>query len=179
MPSARGTAVRFCRRGHPATARHPSRRGAGQRCGGSRRVREGGRPEGRGNAAHPRDRSGPAIPATNGGLSRTTAATGGDEPAHWSVPRPSAAGAEGALDGKNAAASTARRNRTILANAMDYAIELGLLEMNPIRRIKWTMPKVSSQVDRRSVVNPRQARALLEAVRAQQPSGRGWSPSSR
>src|SRR5215468_2022316 len=77
----------------------------------------------------------------------------------------------GRLDGKNAAASTARRNRTILANAMDYAIELGLLEMNPIRRIKWAMPKVSSQVDRRSVVNPRQARALLEAVRAQQPSG--------
>ena len=30
---------------------------------------------------------------------------------------------------------------------------------------------MSSQVDRRSVVNPRQARALLEAVRAQQPSG--------
>jgi hypothetical protein len=29
---------------------------------------------------------------------------------------------------------------------------------------------VCSQVDRRSVVNPRQARALLEAVRAQQPS---------
>jgi hypothetical protein len=53
--------------------------------------------------------------------------------------------ATGRLDGKNAAASTARRNRTILANAMDYAIELGLLEMNPIRRIKWTMPKVSSQ----------------------------------
>ena len=68
-------------------------------------------------------------------------------------------------------ASTARQNRTILANAMEYAIKLGLLEMNPIRRIKWTMPKVSSQVDRRSVVNPRQARALLEAVRAQQPSG--------
>ena len=31
--------------------------------------------------------------------------------------------------------------------------------------------QVSSQVDRRSVVNPRQARALLAAVRAQQPSG--------
>jgi integrase len=79
--------------------------------------------------------------------------------------------ATGRLDGKTAAASTARRNRTILANAMDYAVELGLLETNPIRRIKWTAPKVSSQVDRRSVVNPRQARALLEAVRAQQPSG--------
>ena len=49
---------------------------------------------------------------------------------------------------------------------MDYAVELGLLETNPIRAIKWTAPKVSSQVDRRSVVNPRQARALLEAVRA-------------
>ena len=75
------------------------------------------------------------------------------------------------LDGKNAAASTARRNRTILANAMDYAVELGLLETNPIRALKWRAPKVSSQVDRRTVVNPWQARALLEAVRAQQPSG--------
>ena len=64
-----------------------------------------------------------------------------------------------------------RQHRTILANAMDYAIELGLLDTNPIRALKWTAPKVSSQVDRRSVVNPRQARALLEAVRAQQPSG--------
>ena len=79
--------------------------------------------------------------------------------------------ATGRLDGRNAAASTARRHRTILANAMDYAIELGLLDSNPIRTLKWTAPKVSSQVDRRSVVNPRQARALLEAVRAQQPSG--------
>ena len=79
--------------------------------------------------------------------------------------------ATGRLDGKNAAASTARRHRIILANAMDYAVELGLLETNPIRALKWTAPKVSSQVDRRSVVNPRQARALLEAVRAQQPSG--------
>ena len=79
--------------------------------------------------------------------------------------------ATGRLDGKNAAASTARRHRTILANAMDYAVELGHLETNPIRVLKWTAPKVSSQVDRRSVVNPRQARALLDAVHAQQPSG--------
>ncbi len=79
--------------------------------------------------------------------------------------------ATGTVDGKIAAASTARRHRTILANAMDYAVELGLLETNPIRVLKWTAPRVSSQVDRRSVVNPRQARALLDAVRAQQPSG--------
>lgn len=75
------------------------------------------------------------------------------------------------LDGKVAAASTARRHRTILANAMDYAVELGHLDTNPIRVLRWTAPKVSSQVDRRSVVNPRQARALLDAVRAQRPSG--------
>jgi hypothetical protein len=86
--------------------------------------------------------------------------------------------ATGRLDGKNVAASTARRNRTILANAMDYAIELGLLEMNPIRRIKWTMPKVSSQVDRRSVVNPRQARDWRRCVPSSR-ADRGWSPSSR
>ena len=79
--------------------------------------------------------------------------------------------ATGRLDGKNAAASTARRNRTILANAVDYAVELGLLDTNPIRALKWTAPKVSGQVDRRSVVNPGQARALLDAVCAQQPSG--------
>ena len=79
--------------------------------------------------------------------------------------------ATGRLDGKNAAASTARRHRTILANAMDYAVELGHLDTNPIRALKWenTAPKVSSHVDRRSVVNPRQARSLLDAVRTQQP----------
>jgi len=79
--------------------------------------------------------------------------------------------ADALVDGRNAAASTARRNRTILANAMDYAIELDLLDSNPIRALKWTAPKVSSHVDWRSVVNPRQARALLAAVREQQPSG--------
>ena len=36
--------------------------------------------------------------------------------------------ATGRLDGRNAAASTARRHRIILANAMDYVVELGLLE---------------------------------------------------
>ncbi len=36
---------------------------------------------------------------------------------------------------------------------------------NPIRTLKWTAPRISSEVDRRCVVNPRQARALLAAVR--------------
>ena len=83
--------------------------------------------------------------------------------------------ATGRLDGTNAAASTARRNRTILANAM----ELGLLEQNPIRRIKWSMPKVSTQVDRRSVVNPRQPERCWRRCAPSSRPDRGWSPSSR
>jgi site-specific recombinase XerD len=77
------------------------------------------------------------------------------------------------VNGKQAAASTARRHRTILANALDYARELGVIngETNPIRTLKWKAPKASAGVDRRCVVNPQQARALLAAVRAQKPSG--------
>lgn len=75
------------------------------------------------------------------------------------------------LTGTTVAASTARRHRAILSNAMEYAHELRILDANPIPALKWRAAKVSSQVDRRSVVNPRQARALLEAVRAQRPSG--------
>lgn len=77
------------------------------------------------------------------------------------------------VNGKRAAASTAKRHRTILANALDYARELRIIDVpeNPIRILKWTAPKVSGTVDRRCVVNPRKARALLAAVGTQQPSG--------
>jgi integrase len=77
------------------------------------------------------------------------------------------------VDGRRAAASTARRHRTILANALDYARELKVIdvEANPVRALKWTAPRTSAAVDRRSVVNPQQARALLSAVRIQDPSG--------
>jgi hypothetical protein len=87
--------------------------------------------------------------------------------------------ATGRLDGKNAAPSTARRHRTILANAMDYAIELHLLDSNPIRALKWTAPKVSSQVDRRSVVNRVRCGNCLPQFGPSSQVGRGSSPSSR
>jgi integrase len=76
-------------------------------------------------------------------------------------------------DGKRAAASTARRHRVILANALDYAHELGAIDtaVNPIRKVKWQAPLRLTAVDRRSVVNPRQARQLLDAVGAQEPNG--------
>jgi integrase len=76
------------------------------------------------------------------------------------------------LNGKPAATSTIRRNKTILQNALDYAVELKLLHTNPIRSLKWKPPKVTYEVDRRSVVNPTQARRLLAAVEAQRPSGK-------
>jgi hypothetical protein len=87
--------------------------------------------------------------------------------------------ATGTVEGGIAAASTGRRHRTILANAMDYAIERGLLDANPVRMLKWTAPRVSGQVDRRSMVNPGQARACSMLCRPSNPTGHGWSRSSR
>jgi integrase len=75
------------------------------------------------------------------------------------------------LDGTRAASTSVRRNRAVLLNTLDYAVELGLLEDNPIKTIKWRTPRTTPQVDRRVVVNPSQARALLEAVQVQKPSG--------
>ncbi|GII05455.1 tyrosine-type recombinase/integrase [Planobispora takensis] len=76
------------------------------------------------------------------------------------------------LDGKRAATSTMLRNKTILQTALDYAVELKLLSHNPIKALKWKRPKSTSEVDRRSVVNHAQARALLAAVEARKPSGK-------
>ncbi|HEU5026214.1 MAG TPA: tyrosine-type recombinase/integrase [Spirillospora sp.] len=75
------------------------------------------------------------------------------------------------LDGSLAAPSTVQRNRAILHNACEYAVELNTLARNPVKAIKWKAPKASPEVDRRSVVNHGQARRLLQAVREQQPSG--------
>jgi integrase len=75
------------------------------------------------------------------------------------------------LDGSTAAPSTVRRNRTILHNALEYAVERRLLTSNPVNVIKWKAPKTTHEVDRRCVVNHTQARRLLAAVREQTPSG--------
>jgi integrase len=75
------------------------------------------------------------------------------------------------LDGTPAAATTVNRKRAVLSNALSYAVEIGLLPSNPIESIKWRAPKATRAVDRRSVVNPLQARTLLAAVAAQRRSG--------
>jgi integrase len=75
------------------------------------------------------------------------------------------------LDGTRAAATSARRHRAVLFNALQYAVELGLLDINPVKDLRWTTPRASQAIDPRRVINPGQARALLAAVDAQQPSG--------
>jgi integrase len=75
------------------------------------------------------------------------------------------------LDGKPAAGNTVARKRAVFYNALEYAVELGLLNGNPIDRVKWRTPKTVEVVDKRVVVNAKQAAALLDAVGAQGDAG--------
>lgn len=74
------------------------------------------------------------------------------------------------LDGSNSAATVVRR-RAVLFNALEFAKERDLLTPNPLESFKWRPPKLSHAVDRRSVVNPDQARALLRALGDERPRG--------
>lgn len=70
------------------------------------------------------------------------------------------------MDGKRAATTTYRRKRAVLYNIIEYAVELDELDDNPLDRIKSKRRsvKIAEAIDRRCVVNPRQAEELLTAV---------------
>jgi integrase len=69
------------------------------------------------------------------------------------------------VDGARAAANTARIRRVTLGNAVEYAMERRLLETNPLREVKTKRRKSAlREVDPHAVINPMQARMLLEAV---------------
>ncbi|MER6539790.1 site-specific integrase [Streptomyces sp900105755] len=69
------------------------------------------------------------------------------------------------LDGKPAATQTYRRRRAVVFNVLEYAVELEYLPSNPLSRVRRNRGKRAVQeVDRRVVVNPRQARELLTAL---------------
>src|SRR5690606_28065576 len=68
------------------------------------------------------------------------------------------------LDGRPAAPNTVARKRAVFYGALRYAVELRLLEANPIDHVHWTAPGAAEEVDRRVVVNPEQALRLLDAV---------------
>jgi integrase len=77
------------------------------------------------------------------------------------------------LDGKTAGATTINRKRAVLHSVLEYAVQLGDLDSNPLHKIKWTPPKTSETVDPRVVVNPAQAASLLVAVTYVGQRGRG------
>ena len=75
------------------------------------------------------------------------------------------------LAGKPAAASTQRRKRAVFHNAVSYAVELKLLDANPVDRIQWKAPAVAQTIDRRVVAGPAQITGLLAAVRGHSDRG--------
>jgi len=74
------------------------------------------------------------------------------------------------LTGEPVAPSTANRKRAALSSAIGYALERGYLDSNPLHRVKMKRRKVADELDPRVVVNHRQAKALLAAVRADTPA---------
>jgi integrase len=74
-------------------------------------------------------------------------------------------------DGTLAAANTANRKRAVLNNAMQYAIEMNVLPVNPLKSVKWTRPRTLKTVDPRAVVNADQARRFLASVTELGPRG--------
>jgi integrase len=82
-------------------------------------------------------------------------------------------------DGSAAGATTIARKRAVLANVLRYAVELDELSVSLLPRLSWKPPKASEVVDRRVVVNPRQARELLTAVTYVGRPRRGYSRGQR
>ena len=68
------------------------------------------------------------------------------------------------LTGEQAAGDTMRRRRRGLNPALEYAVEMGYLDSNPLGRVKRKQVAAARQVDPRVLVNPRQARELLAAL---------------
>ncbi|MFD5885521.1 tyrosine-type recombinase/integrase [Streptomyces sp. NPDC060334] len=69
------------------------------------------------------------------------------------------------LDGSETAASTIKRNRRVLNVMLEYAVKENVLRTNPLPKGRGTAPKTSIAVDKRSLINARQAAALLGWVR--------------
>jgi hypothetical protein len=51
------------------------------------------------------------------------------------------------LDGKTAGATTINRKRAVFHSVLEYAVQIGDLDSNPLHKVKWTPPKTSETVD--------------------------------
>lgn len=76
------------------------------------------------------------------------------------------------LDGQPAAASVVRRKRAIFHNSLGFAVEARRLAVNPLPQVQWAIPAPVEQMDPGCVVNPRQARLLIDAVAEQGDRGK-------
>jgi integrase len=76
------------------------------------------------------------------------------------------------MDGGRAAATVVARKRAVLHNLLGYAVDKKHFTANPLASLNWKSPKTAEAIDRRRVVNPAQAQALLDKVEAQGPMGR-------
>ncbi|MEU5439052.1 site-specific integrase [Streptomyces sp. NPDC020719] len=75
------------------------------------------------------------------------------------------------LDGKAAAAKTARRKRAAFNEVLNTAVEKGYFADNPLNGLRWNAPAVNEEVDPAAVPNPAQVVRLLAGVAQQR--GRG------
>ncbi|WP_428954617.1 tyrosine-type recombinase/integrase [Streptomyces sp. cg35] len=77
------------------------------------------------------------------------------------------------LDGKQAAAWSRKRHRRILNVVMTYALRRRILRVNPLLKGKDTSAgaKTSNAVDKRSLMNPDQAAAILAWIRCRSRGG--------
>lgn len=71
------------------------------------------------------------------------------------------------LDGKEAAAKTARRKRAAFNEVLNIAVEKGYFTENPLSGLRWNAPAVNEEVDPAAVPNPAQVARLLAAVAQQ------------
>ena len=75
------------------------------------------------------------------------------------------------LDGKEAAAKTARRKRAAFNEVLSIAVEKGYFPKNPLNGLRWNAPAVNEEIDPAAVPKPAQVARLLAAVAQQR--GRG------
>ncbi|TDD33626.1 site-specific integrase [Nonomuraea terrae] len=66
--------------------------------------------------------------------------------------------------GTPAGANTIRRKRAVLHHLLEHAVEQKVFSSNPLDEIKWIAPRAVTVIDPRTVVNPAQARRLLDAL---------------
>lgn len=75
------------------------------------------------------------------------------------------------LDGTRAADKTTARKRAVLHAVLEYAVELGYFNKNPLKMVSKKAPKISESVDPAALPDRRRAKALLASVGEQGKSG--------